>query len=302
MAPLEQARWQPKAVANVYRIGMPFTTLISTAQLAATLTDPGIVIIDCRFDLSDPAWGERVYREGHVPGAIYASLDRDLSGHKTGTNGRHPLPDSRTLGQTFGQWGVGEGRQVIAYDQDSGMYASRLWWELRWLGHHAVAVLDGGWKTWVQEQRPITSDVTTRTPQAFSPRPREEMLATIADVERLSTNRAWRLVDARAPERFSGETETLDRVAGHIPGAANHFYRTNLTDAGRFKSPDDLRRQLRAAAGEVPAEQVVCYCGSGVTACHNLLAMEHAGLRGAKLYAGSWSEWSADPARPVEQR
>lgn len=281
---------------------MPFTTLISPDELAAHLDDPALVVIDCRFDLSDPAWGERAYREAHLSGAVYASLDRDLSGQKTGINGRHPLPDQQALADTLGRWGVGAGSQVIAYDQDSGMYASRLWWELRWLGHDAVAVLDGGWATWVGEQRPVTSAVPTRAPQVFSPRPRAGMLATVEDVERRRTDRTWRLVDARAPDRFRGENETLDRVAGHIPGAANHFFKTNLTGGGRFKSPDDLRGQLRATVGDVPAEQVVCYCGSGVTACHNLLAMEHAGLPGAKLYAGSWSEWSADPDRPVEQQ
>jgi thiosulfate/3-mercaptopyruvate sulfurtransferase len=279
---------------------MPFTTLISSDELAAHLGDPDLVVIDCRFDLADVAAGERSYRDGHVPGAVYGSLDRDLSGAKTGSNGRHPLPDPETLAQTFGRWGIDQRTQVVAYDQDSGMYASRLWWELRWLGHDAVAVLDGGWAKWQREQRPITATIDPRTPRTFVPQPRADLVATVADVERLRQDDSWRLVDARAPERFRGENETIDRVAGHIPGAANHFFKTNLTDAGTFRSADELRSGWSADNGGTPADRIICYCGSGVTACHNLLAMEHAGLHGARLYVGSWSEWSADPSRPVE--
>ncbi|MQA31447.1 MAG: sulfurtransferase [Luteitalea sp.] len=280
---------------------MSYTTLISADELAAALNDPALVVIDCRFDLTDPSWGERTYREGHIPGAVYANLDRDLSGPRTGANGRHPLPDPDTLARTFGRWGVSSRAQVVAYDQDAGMYASRLWWELRWLGHDAVAVLDGGWATWVREGRPVGVGVEGRAEETFVPRPRGELVATVEEVERLHHARGWRLLDARAPDRFRGENETIDPVAGHIPGAANHFFRTNLTEDGAFKSADDLRTQLRAVVGAVPPERTICYCGSGVTACHNLLAMEHAGLSGAKLYVGSWSEWSADAARPIER-
>jgi thiosulfate/3-mercaptopyruvate sulfurtransferase len=280
---------------------MRFTTLISTDELAARLVDPTLVVVDCRFDLTDAGWGERAFHDGHIPRAIYASLNRDLSGPKTGTNGRHPLPDPAALAHTFGRWGIGEGSQVVAYDQDAGSYASRLWWELRWLGHDAVAVLDGGWAKWTREGRAVSAAVEARAAGTFVPRLRPELLATIADVEQLPANEDWRLVDARAPERFRGENETVDPIAGHIPGAANHFFKSNLTEAGTFRSADDLLAHLRASMGSVPADQTVCYCGSGVTACHNLLAMEHAGLHGAKLYAGSWSEWSADPKRPVER-
>jgi thiosulfate/3-mercaptopyruvate sulfurtransferase len=279
---------------------MAFTTLISTDELAARLDDPALVIVDCRFDLANPAWGERVFQEQHIPRAVYGSLDRHLSGVRTGVNGRHPLPDPEVLARTFAGWGIGDGTQVVAYDQDTGSYASRLWWELRWLGHDAVAVLDGGWAKWQREDRPVAATVDRPAPQTFVPRLRPERLATLAETERLRTDETWRLVDARAPERFRGENETVDAVAGHIPGAANHFFKTNLTEGGTFRSADDLRAQLQRSMGEVPADRIVCYCGSGVTACHNLLAMEHAGLPGAKLYAGSWSEWSADPSRPVE--
>lgn len=279
---------------------MPFTTLISTDELAARLDDPALVIVDCRFDLADPGWGQRVFTDQHLPRAVYGSLDRDLSGPKTGVNGRHPLPDPTLLAGTFASWGIGDGVQVVIYDQDTGMYASRLWWELRWLGHDAVAVLDGGWAKWLREGRPVATVVDRPEPRTFVTRPQPERLATLADIERLRSDADWRLVDARAPERFRGENETLDRVAGHIPGAANHFFKTNLTEGGTFRASGDLRAHLEASMGGVPADRIVCYCGSGVTACHNLLALEHAGLPGARLYAGSWSEWSADPSRPVE--
>jgi thiosulfate/3-mercaptopyruvate sulfurtransferase len=278
-----------------------FTTLIETEALAARLSDPGLVIVDCRFDLADTAQGERAYAEKHIPGAGYAHLDRDLSGTKTGRNGRHPLPDPYALARTFGSLGIGEGTQVIAYDQDAGMYASRLWWELRWLGHGAVAVLDGGFAKWIGEGRPTAAGVETRPARPFTPRPREDMVATLAEIDARRADNEWRLVDARAPERFRGEHETLDKAAGHIPGAVNHFFRTNLDDRGTFRSPDELRVRARETIGDVPPERIVCYCGSGVTACHNLLAMEHAGMHGAKLYAGSWSEWSSDASRPVSR-
>jgi thiosulfate/3-mercaptopyruvate sulfurtransferase len=278
---------------------MPFTTLIDTNTLTEQMADSSLIVIDCRFDLSDTKWGARVYAEGHIPGAVYAHLDRDLSGQKTGKNGRHPLPDPHAAGAVFGRLGVGDNSQVVAYDQDSGMYASRLWWELRWLGHDAVAVLDGGFAKWVAETRPTRSGVETRVPQVFRSHVRPQMVADAAEVDAIRHRGDARLLDARAPERFRGETETIDRVAGHIPGAINVFFKKNLDERGTFRKPDDLRAHMTRAIGGVAPDRIVCYCGSGVTACHNLLALEHAGLRGAKLYAGSWSEWSSDPDRPT---
>jgi thiosulfate/3-mercaptopyruvate sulfurtransferase len=276
------------------------TTLVSTAALALRFDDPAYVIVDCRFRLDDPDLGEKMYIDAHIPRAVYAHLDRDLSGPKTGTNGRHPLPEITTLAGTFGRLGVQEGVQVVAYDEDNGAFASRLWWMLRWLGHDAVAVLDGGFARWSAENRPVSSGVETQRPATFVPRPRPEMLVDVKTLADVVTGGGRTLVDARAPERFRGELEPLDRVAGHIPGARNAFYQDNLTNDGTFRRPQDLRDRFRRVLADAAVEQAVCYCGSGVTACHNLLALEHAGLKGAKLYAGSWSEWSSDERRPVE--
>ncbi len=279
---------------------MAFTTLISTAALALHLEDPAYVVVDCRFRLDETGWGGAQYRAHHIPRAVYAHLDRDLSGPKTGTNGRHPLPRLDALAATFGRMGIADGTQVVAYDQDSGMYASRLWWMLRWLGHDAVAVLDGGFARWIGEGRPTASGVEPPRHAEFVPHVRPEMLVDVAAVEAFSRSRTATLVDARAPERYRGATEPLDRVAGHIPGAVNRFYQHNLDERGGFRTPEELRAAFRGVTGGAAPDRIVCYCGSGVTACHNLLALEHAGLPGARLYAGSWSEWSTDPARPVE--
>jgi thiosulfate/3-mercaptopyruvate sulfurtransferase len=280
---------------------MPFTTLISTAELSAHLDDRDLVIVDCRFALDDVGWGRRAYAEAHIPGAVYADLNDDLAGPRTGANGRHPLPDPEVFRSTLGRLGIAEGAQVVAYDQSNGMYASRLWWMLRWMGHDAVAVLDGGMGKWVADGFAIVSGIEVGEAKAFSGGPREDVVLSVEEVAPLVGRPGWRLLDARAAERYLGDVEPLDRVAGHIPGAVNHFYQSNLSDDGTFRAPDALREAFVEVLGDADVERVVCYCGSGVTACHNLLALEHAGLRGAKLYAGSWSEWSSDPARPVER-
>jgi thiosulfate/3-mercaptopyruvate sulfurtransferase len=280
---------------------MAYTTLIDTNTLAAHLDEANWAIVDCRFVLDDPAWGEHEYTHGHVPGAVYAHLDRDLSGPATGTNGRHPLPEIDQLRATFGRLGIGAGTQVIAYDQDSGAYASRLWWLLRWLGHDEAAVLDGGWAKWLEEGRTVESGARTALPRQFEGAPRAGWVVTAGEVAPMIGRPEWRLLDARAGERYRGEVEPIDRVPGHIPGATNRPFKSNLGEGGVFRSPGELREAFLDAAGGAAIDHVVCYCGSGVTACHNLLAMEHAGLTGAKLYAGSWSEWSSDPNRPVER-
>jgi thiosulfate/3-mercaptopyruvate sulfurtransferase len=280
---------------------MAFTTLISTAALALHVDDPAWALVDCRAKLDDPTWGRREHAAAHIPGAVYADLAADLSGPTTGTNGRHPLPDPHTLAQTFGRLGIASGVQVVAYDQENGMFASRLWWLLRWLGHDAAAVLDGGFKKWSEEHRPVQSGDAHRPSRAFEGAPRDNMSVDVAAVaSRLGSGHPV-LVDARAPERYRGDVEPIDKVGGHIPGAKNHFYQWNLDEHGLFRTPEELRKKIAASIGDARANDVVCYCGSGVTACHNLLAFEHAGLAGAKLYAGSWSEWSADRSRRVEK-
>lgn len=274
-------------------------TLIDSATLAKHLSDPAWIVIDCRFDLTDPDKGEALYREAHIPGARYAHLDRHLSGPKTGKNGRHPLPDTDVLCRTFSELGIDSTRQVVAYDADSSMYAGRLWWMLRWMGHDAVAVLDGGLARWQREGHPVRGGVESSTAAHFKGAPRPGWRLTVDEVAALVGDPSRVLVDARTPDRYRGIGETLDKVGGHIPGAANYFYGQNLTAEKTFKSPDDLLTQWAPILKGRDAKDVVVYCGSGVTACHNLLALEHAGIHGARIFPGSWSEWSADPSRPV---
>lgn len=276
-----------------------FTTLIDAESLAAHLADPDWIVIDCRFDLVDPDQGERQYLDAHIPGARYAHLDRELSGAKTGTNGRHPLPTADEMRERFGRLGIAPGRQVVVYDADTGMFAARLWWMLRYMGHDAVAVLDGGMARWTAEGRPTRSERETATTALFSGEPRKSWRVTVDEVLQGLGDAGRLLVDARSNERFRGIGETLDRVGGHIPGAANFFWQRNITPEKTFKSPNELRADWEAfLAGRDPSA-VVMYCGSGVTACANVLAMAHAGLSGPRLYAGSWSEWSQDSGRPM---
>jgi len=274
-----------------------FTTLITPAALAAHMGHPDWVLLDCRFDLTNPDAGAAQYAAGHLPGARYVHLDHDLSGDKTGSNGRHPLPTIDEMAARFGRLGNGPGVQVVLYDGDIGMYAARAWWMLRYLGHDAVAVLDGGYARWVAEGRGVTTDLPAPTARIFTPAPRAGWRLSVSEVQ---SGVEGVLVDARSPERFRGINETLDPVGGHIPGACNYFFQQNLTPEKTFKSPDDLRAQWTTLLGGHPASDVVMYCGSGVTACHNLLSMEVAGLSGARIYPGSWSEYCADRSRPVE--
>jgi thiosulfate/3-mercaptopyruvate sulfurtransferase len=276
-----------------------YTTLIQANELAAILQDANVVVLDCRHDLGKPEWGDAAYAESHIPGALQAHLDRDLSSPKGPTTGRHPLPDIVKLAESLGRWGIDEKVQVVAYDQSNGVYASRAWWLLRWLGHMKVAVLDGGLAAWQAAGLPVTRDVAPRTPRTFKPRVVANAFVTTAEVEQALGTPRYAVVDARGADRFAGQNETIDPVGGHIPGATNRPFTQNLDARGRLLPADELRRQWEAhLAGRAPAD-VVASCGSGVSACHNLLALEIAGLSGAKLYAGSWSEWIRDPARPV---
>jgi thiosulfate/3-mercaptopyruvate sulfurtransferase len=276
-----------------------YTTLITADQLEAHLGDAQWVVLDCRHDLADYDRGRRAYRESHIPGAFFLHLDEDLSGTKTGLNGRHPLPDPRTFALRMGAIGIGNATQVVAYDASGGPYGARLWWMLRWIGHTRVAVLDGGWPAWVARRSAVSAEIPLPQPTTYTPTLKRDvavdarfLASNIGDAKSL-------VLDARSPDRFRGENETLDPVAGHIPGAANRFFRQNLEADGSFKSADQLRGELSALIeGRQPAA-IVHQCGSGVTACHNLLAMEHAGLTGSRLYPGSWSDWVSDRSRPV---
>lgn len=277
---------------------MSFTTLVDVPTLQAHLDDPAWLVVDVRHQLADTAYGEQAYAAGHIPGAFFLHCDRDLSGPMTGSNGRHPLPDPEKLAQRLGEIGIGEQTQVVVYDDAQGMIAGRLWWLLRWLGHERVALLDGGLPAWQAAGGRMTEILPTPLPTGFTIRQAGGVVDAASVLARLESP-AMHLVDARSADRFRGENEHTDPVGGHIPGAVNRFFKDNLLPDGRFKPAATLRAEwLAVLAGNAP-DQVVHQCGSGVSACLNMLAMEIADLPGSRLYAGSWSEWCADPGRPV---
>ncbi|WP_428034062.1 sulfurtransferase [Amphritea sp.] len=276
-----------------------FTTLISVAELDTLLqADPAAtVVLDCRSYLTAPEKGEAVYREGHLPGAGYLHLEEDLSAPITPQSGRHPLPDLTKLAQTFRSRGVSKETQVVVYDDCGGAMAARAWWLFRLLGHRQVAVLDGGYPAWLAAGLAVTDRLPSPVPGTFVAEPEMSLILPLEQVA--GSVSAGLLIDARTPERFRGEQEPIDPIAGHIPGAVNRPLQLNLTAEGLFKSAEQLRQEWLGFLTGYQPQQVAHYCGSGVTACHNLLAMEHAGLHGAKVYPGSWSEWIRDPLRPV---
>ena len=278
---------------------MTYRTIISVAQLRERLGDPSVVIFDCRHDLMQPEKGALAYKEAHVPGARFAHSDRDLSGAKNGRTGRHPLPEPAVLMAWLGANGVDATRQVVAYDYVGGASATRLWWMLRWLGHDEVSVLDGGWARWTSLGLPVDTAVPSPLQGDFVERPRPGMVVDAAAVLASIGVAGVAMLDARAPERYRGDVEPIDAVAGHVPGARNRPFVASLGPDGRFLPPAQLRAALLEDLGGTPSSQAIAMCGSGVTACHLLLAMEHAGLGGGRLYPGSWSEWSRDPSRPV---
>lgn len=271
-----------------------FTTLIDVETLYAHLQDKDWVVVDCRFSLTDTEAGRRAYLAGHVPGAVYAHLDEDLSNPPATDNGRHPLPPPEILRARFGQMGIGNGTQVVAYDDMNGGIASRLWWMLRYMGHEAVAVLDGGWQAWAAADLSQEAGKVRNETAVFHGEPRREWLVTMDEVPSLPL-----LVDSRDPARYRGEFETLDPQAGHIPGAVNFFFERNWGEDGRYLPADQIRAQLQGLLGDTPLSQATFHCGSGVTACVNLLAMAHVGLGNGRLYVGAWSEWSRTPGKPV---
>lgn len=279
---------------------MSYQTLIDADDLARLAAQGNVLICDCRFDLSDPEAGRRDYRAGHIPGAVYVDLEHDLSAAPTGTNGRHPLPDRQAFAARMAKLGVRQDGLVVSYDTSGGYYASRLWWMLRWAGHGQVAVLDGGLKAWAESGRPLEKgEVRTQAGDFHASAAPAMPVTQVEDIEANLAGGELLVIDARAAERFAGAPHPLDSASGHIPGAGNRFWQQNLTPEGRFKPTDQLAREYADLLKGRPAGTIVHQCGSGVTATHNLLAMEAAGLGGSRLYPGSWSEWTSDPRRPI---
>ena len=276
-----------------------YDKIVSCAELAKHLADPDWIILDCQHDLINHAFGREAYAREHIPGARFVAMEGDMAGTKSGSNGRHPLPTPAALESVFGRLGVGVGRQVVAYDGSQNNYAGRVWWTLNWLGHHTVAVLDGGLGKWKADGHALTTALPVPRAAAFTARPDDSRKVDVATIVANLGKPGMTIVDARTAERYNGTTEPIDPVAGHIPGALLRFGKNNVNVDGTYKSAAVLRAEFAQLLGNTPPEQVVHQCGSGVSACNNLIAMELAGLGGAKLYVGSWSEWCADPARPV---
>ncbi len=282
---------------------MIFTTLISADELAKSVFDPTWAVLDCRHDLAKPDAGRDAYAEGHIPSAQFANLDHELAGKKVDPDGlfrgRHPLPDRAAFIANLRKWGINDDTQVVAYDAHGGMFAARLWWMLKWVGHEAGAVLDGGLPAWLAHGMFVSTEASPRTLGTLTDRPALSTSVNADDILKSLDDASLTIIDARAPDRYRGENETLDPVGGHIPGAKNRFFKDNLQADGSFKSADQLRSEFSELIKQ--PESAVMQCGSGVTACHNLLALEVAGLTGAALYPGSWSEWCSDVTRPVAQ-
>jgi thiosulfate/3-mercaptopyruvate sulfurtransferase len=278
---------------------MMFKTLIDVDSLQKLMAKPQLAVVDCRFDLMNPEAGRQAYLRAHIPAARYADLNRDLSAPIEPHTGRHPLPSPEACAARLGAMGIGNDTQVVAYDDANGSIAARLWWMLRWLGHGAVAVLDGGFKAWTAHGGALESGETAGHAECFTPRIDADAVVSTAELEHALRDPRTVLVDARAPERYAGTVEPIDPVAGHIPGAVNHPFTANLGPDGRFLSAAELERRWRERLPGREIENLVAMCGSGVTACHDLLSLEVAGLTGGKLYAGSWSEWIRDPRRPI---
>lgn len=277
---------------------MKFTTLVTTEQLAQHINDPQWVVFDCRFTLTNTEAGRNAYELAHIPGARYVHLNDDLSGEITTDSGRHPLPDPSILAEKLGNWGVDNDKQVVVYDDSFGAMAVRMWWILRWLGHDNVALLDGGLPVWIREKRETTAQLPIISPTQFLANPNRDMWVDSAQVAS-ALQSGTKLIDARSEERFLGLMEPLDKVAGHIPGAINLPFDDNLDLGGTLLPADELQELYVPLLDGMPSDKVIHMCGSGVTACHNLLALEIAGMPGGKLFVGSWSEWITDPARPV---
>jgi thiosulfate/3-mercaptopyruvate sulfurtransferase len=277
-----------------------YTTFVTTGQLAGHANDPLWIVIDSSYNLSDPEWGEKNYLEGHIPGAVYANLDRDLAAPVTPQTGRHPLPDPQQMAERLSEWGIGPGRQVVIYDNSNGSIASRLWWLLLYYGHNAAAILEGGSAKWLAENRPWVGGAEQTHPRThFVPRPDPKMLLSAEEVDKIRLDPAWKLIDARSPIRFRGEQEPMDKIPGHIPGAVNRFHGDNTKADGTLLSTAALRKQFKELLGNTPIERTAVYCGSGVTSCLHIAVMKKIGMGIPRLYAGSWSEWIRDPQHEI---
>ncbi|MAS81188.1 MAG: sulfurtransferase [Legionellales bacterium] len=271
-----------------------YTTLISEDRLIKKYNNPDWIIFDARYDLRNKNAGKKAFIQGHIPGAIYVDLHDDLSKPPSTNNGRHPLPTFTTINALFSELGIHPHMQVVIYDNSEGSIAARMWWMMKYMQHEKVAVLDGGWQSWIIANRPINQDVMARVAGKFKKSPSYSNVINIDELDKCEL-----IIDSRHPKRYRGEIEPIDKVAGHIPGAINRFWKNNLTEKGMFKSKEALKQEFQHMLASTRSEDAVFYCGSGVTACHNLLAAAHAGLNLPKLYAGSWSEWSSHPEKPV---
>jgi thiosulfate/3-mercaptopyruvate sulfurtransferase len=278
---------------------MRFTTVVSSDQLSRYLDDPDWIVFDCRFTLTNTEAGRASYQQGHIPGARYVHLDDDMSSAVTPTSGRHPLPDVKIFSEKLSRWGVDASKQVVVYDDSFGSMAVKMWWLLRWLGHDNVALLDGNWPIWAKQKLPVSTALPTIVATNFVANVHNELVVDTTEVDFARRERCSVLIDARPEQRFAGEREPLDKVAGHIPGSINWVYEENLDFDGTYLPAEELKEAYLKLMHNLKPQQVIHTCGSGVTACHNMLAMEIAGLHGSKLYAGSWSEWITDPSRPV---
>jgi thiosulfate/3-mercaptopyruvate sulfurtransferase len=279
---------------------MNYMTVITANQLEPHLEEANWAIFDSRYDLVQPHWGKEQYLLEHIPGSVYVHLDDNLSAPKSGTNGRHPLPGIEVITEYFSELGIDENTQVVIYDSRGGGIAARLWWMLKYLGHEAAAVLDGGFPEWERLGLPIRANHESRVPRQFVPRLKPDLKVVADEVHERRSKGSSLVLDSRAPERYRGEEEPFDPIAGRIPGAVNRFWQMNLGTDGCFRSPDILRSEFDTLIGGIAPTDTIVYCGSGVTGCHNVLSMAYAGIQGVRLYAGSWSEWSSDPNRPIE--
>ncbi len=278
---------------------MSYKTIISAENLINSLQDENTLVFDCRCDIKDTTYGIQAYTEGHMPGSIYVNVDTDLASEKTPSSGRHPLPDADALSEKLSQWGLSSEKQAVIYDDASGAFAGRMWWILKWLGHKKVAVLDGGLGSYMSIGGKLTTDETIFEKNIFTPNIQSEMVVEITDVEEAQYKMNKLIIDARSKERYLGIKDLVDPIAGHVPGAISHPLSLNLNKDGKFRSPEDLKLAFDKIIADTTSENVISMCGSGITACHNILAMEIAGIKGIKLYVGSWSEWITDKSRPI---